>query len=132
MYKLANSVVSSFDGMWQSYVKGVDEGTLSEEEKMKQRQNQLWELAQAEGDDLWLKWINDHVWTYIGLSAPLLGAMNPVRAVLSGEDMGMPMSEKSARDMEICELFKSGDNVYQKKINFVHLPHKMSNSRLCL
>eukprot|EP00557_Chaetoceros_sp_GSL56_P011962 CAMPEP_0176476432 /NCGR_PEP_ID=MMETSP0200_2-20121128/47_1 /TAXON_ID=947934 /ORGANISM="Chaetoceros sp., Strain GSL56" /LENGTH=966 /DNA_ID=CAMNT_0017872097 /DNA_START=322 /DNA_END=3221 /DNA_ORIENTATION=- len=66
-----------------------------------QKHSQLWELAQAEGDDEWLEWINKHIWTYIGLSAPLLGAINPLRAVISGENMGMPLTEKNARNMEI-------------------------------
>ena len=121
MYTLANSFVDSFDEMWQSYVNGIQEvegkaevntntervseatGTerVSESTGTKKRPH-LWELAQAEGDDAWLEWINDHIWTYIGLSAPLLGAINPLRAVLSGENMGLPMAEKSARDMTIC------------------------------
>jgi hypothetical protein len=63
----------------------------------------LWELAQVGGDDKWLEWIDNHIWTYIGLSAPLLGAVNPLRAVLSGESMGMPMTEKNARNMKLCK-----------------------------
>jgi hypothetical protein len=55
------------------------------------------------GDDKWLEWIDNHIWTYIGLSAPLLGAVNPLRAVLSGESMGMPMTEKNARNMKLCK-----------------------------
>jgi len=125
MYKLANSFVSSLDGVWQSYGPsygtGVDEAlpgegspdgasedtaTESQEEMTKKKHRQLWELAQAEGDDAWLEWINSHIWTYIGLSAPLLGAINPLRAVLSGENMGLPMTDKSARKMEICEYQK--------------------------
>lgn len=128
MYKLANSFVSSLDDMWQSYVAGVDEETAArsdDEEKnesddtkqeqdniegsdqsdqnKKRKHPQLWELAQAEGDDEWLEWIKNHIWTYIGLSAPLLGAANPLRAVLSGENMGLPMTEKNARSMELCK-----------------------------
>jgi len=37
----------------------------------------------------------------VGLSAPLLGAVNPLRAVISGENMGMPITEESARKMEL-------------------------------
>lgn len=121
MYKLANSFVSSFDGLWQSYVAGVDEesaarsdeeeiksdtkqdNTEGSDENKKRKHAQLWELAQAEGDDEWLEWIKNHIWTYIGLSAPLLGATNPLRAVLSGENMGLPMTEKNARSMELCK-----------------------------
>jgi len=63
--------------------------------------SKLWELAKIEGDTSWLEWINAHIWTYVGLSAPLLGAANPLRAVISGENMGMPMTEESARKMEL-------------------------------
>jgi len=112
MYKLANSVVSSLDDIWQSYyaADGNQEDTSKNDEDKniadakqgkKRRHPQLWELARAEGDDKWLEWISDHIWTYIGLSAPLLGAINPLRAVLSGENMGMPMTEKNARNMEL-------------------------------
>jgi hypothetical protein len=109
IYKMANSVVSSLDGIWQS-VTGVSDDiplNTTEEEmehpilESKLRRDQLWELAQAEGDDEWLEWIDKHIWTYVGLSAPLLGAINPLRAVISGENMGMPMTEKAAREMEI-------------------------------
>jgi len=62
---------------------------------------QLWELAQMEGDDNWIEWIETHIWTYVGLSAPMLGAVNPVRAVLSGENMGIPVTEEAARVMEL-------------------------------
>lgn len=31
----------------------------------------------------------------------ILGAVNPMRAVISGENMGLPMSDEAARDMEI-------------------------------
>lgn len=65
------------------------------------KHSKLWELAQIEGDTSWLEWINAHIWTYVGLSAPLLGAINPLRAVISGENMGMPMTEESARIMEL-------------------------------
>jgi len=33
---------------------------------------QLWELAQMEGDDLWYEWIETHIWSYVGLSAPMV------------------------------------------------------------
>lgn len=108
MYSLANSFVDSLDEMWQSYTNGEEQdptdsngASASKKEDSnnarREHHSQLWELAQAEGDDAWLEWINNHIWTYIGLSAPLLGAINPLRAVLSGENMGLPMTEKSAR-----------------------------------
>lgn len=119
MFKLANSFVTSLDDMWQSYVAGIDQKTPQHEQEVDdqvtmqgkeddgrastRKYPQLWELAQAEGDDEWLEWINKHIWTYIGLSAPLLGAINPLRAVISGENMGMPLTEKNARNMEISK-----------------------------
>jgi hypothetical protein len=108
IYKMANSVVNSLDGIWQSVTGVSDEINLNDVQDIesptlesKLRRDQLWELAQAEGDDEWLEWIDKHIWTYVGLSAPLLGAINPLRAVISGENMGMPMTEKAAREMEI-------------------------------
>jgi hypothetical protein len=47
----------------------------------------LVELSKIEGDTKWLQWLHNHIWTYVGLSAPLIGAVNPLRAVLSGENM---------------------------------------------
>ena len=44
--------------------------------------------------------------TYIGLSAPLLGAVNPLRAVLSGENMGLPINDDVARYMEVSKYTK--------------------------
>ena len=48
------------------------------------RHEKLWELGQMEGETNWYEWIETHIWTYVGLSAPLLGAPNPLRAVISG------------------------------------------------
>jgi Lecithin:cholesterol acyltransferase len=61
----------------------------------------LWELACHEGDAEWIEWIENHIWTYVGLSAPVLGAINPLRAVLSGENMGLPWTDDVARDIEV-------------------------------
>ena len=65
------------------------------------RHEKLWELAQMEGDTNWYEWIETHIWTYVGLSAPLLGAVNPLRAVISGENMGLPVTDQDARIMEL-------------------------------
>ena len=65
------------------------------------RHDKLWELAQMEGDTNWYEWIETHIWTYVGLSAPLLGAVNPLRAVISGENMGLPVTDQDARKMEL-------------------------------
>lgn len=51
-------------------------------------QDNLREIAKDEGDRNWRKWIDRHIWTYVGLSAPMLGAVNPLRSVISGENMG--------------------------------------------
>ena len=67
------------------------------------RHPQFWDLAKEEGDAQWIDWIEGHIWTYVGLSAPLLGAINPLRAVLSGENMGLPISDELARAMEISK-----------------------------
>jgi hypothetical protein len=65
------------------------------------RPAKLWELARYEGDAEWIEWIEKHIWTYVGLSAPVLGAINPLRAVMSGENMGLPWTDEVARDIEI-------------------------------
>eukprot|EP00537_Pseudo-nitzschia_pungens_P017584 CAMPEP_0172411686 /NCGR_PEP_ID=MMETSP1061-20121228/77517_1 /TAXON_ID=37318 /ORGANISM="Pseudo-nitzschia pungens, Strain cf. pungens" /LENGTH=1010 /DNA_ID=CAMNT_0013147899 /DNA_START=211 /DNA_END=3242 /DNA_ORIENTATION=+ len=72
-----------------------------EEESIDYRQTQLWELAKLEGDEKWIEWLQTHVWTYVGLSAPMLGALNPLRAVISGENMGLPLNDDIAREMEL-------------------------------
>ena len=64
------------------------------------KQADLWERAQIEGDANFHDWVERHIWTYVGLSAPLLGAVNPLRATLSGENMGLPFSNEVARNME--------------------------------
>ena len=64
---------------------------------------QLFEIAKVEGDKQWLEWLGNHIWTYVGLAAPLLGAPGPLRSVLSGENMGLPFSDEEARVLELCE-----------------------------
>ena len=34
----------------------------------------LWDLAKVEGDRNFVDWLGKHIWTYVGLAAPLLGA----------------------------------------------------------
>jgi len=65
------------------------------------RQTQFWEVAKIEGDEKWIEWLQTHIWTYVGLSAPMLGALNPLRAVISGENMGLPINDDIAREMEL-------------------------------
>jgi hypothetical protein len=38
------------------------------------RHDSLWELAKMEGETNWYEWIETHIWTYVGLFAPSLGA----------------------------------------------------------
>ncbi len=57
-----------------------------------------------EGDSEWIDWQGKHIWTYVGLAAPLLGAPGPLRAVLSGENMGLPFTDAEARVLELCEF----------------------------
>ena len=64
----------------------------------------LWELAKEEGDRDFIDWLGKHIWTYVGLAAPLLGAPGPLRSVLSGENMGLPFTDEEAREMELCKF----------------------------
>ena len=77
--------------------------TSSNGKQGNEKNAQLWELAVDEGDIKWLEWIETHLWTYVGLSAPMLGAVNPMRAVISGENMGLPIADEVARDMEVSK-----------------------------
>ena len=101
-----NGVVSGFDDWWNAYF-ASQATNPSEEEGQRgshhQRHPQLWELAKLEGDGNWIDWLEQHVWTYVGLSAPMLGAINPLRAVISGENMGLPISDEVARGMEVSK-----------------------------
>ena len=127
-----DTVISHLDDWWQKYVLGhPDENDSTNNEQKKNMQPSdyssmidngktidqmddetkqleiLWELAEVEGDLAWLDWLETHIWTYVGLSAPLLGAFGPLRSVLSGENMGLPMSDEMARKLELCEFIYS-------------------------
>jgi hypothetical protein len=100
---MLTGVVSGLDDLWNSYF-GQEEEELPQYEAVtgkRGRHAQLWELAQIEGDENYLEWLENHIWTYVGLSAPLLGAVNPLRAVISGENMGLPITDEVAREMEL-------------------------------
>lgn len=87
------------DDMHQSRTtksEGGDEGG-----KESRQYPKLWELAKAEGDKEWIDWLGSHIWTYVGLAAPLLGAPGPLRSVLSGENMGLPFTHEMARGLEL-------------------------------
>jgi len=49
-------------------------------------------------------WLARHVWGYIALSPPLLGAPGALRSVLSGESFGVPITEAQAREMQVRVL----------------------------
>jgi len=78
----------------------------------------LYELAKVEGDTEWIDWLGKHVWTYVGLAAPLLGAHGPLRSVLSGENMGLPFTDEEARGLELSFGSTSSGNVISTKMGF--------------
>ena len=80
---------------------GNDNDDDDDDDNMEYRRKQFWELAKLEGDEKWIEWLETHIWTYVGLSAPMLGALNPLRAVISGENMGLPINDDIAREMEL-------------------------------
>jgi hypothetical protein len=99
-----NSASSSYLSTMSGWLYSEPQGTEAENDEKpdeKDRTLQLRELAKIEGDALWHEWIEKHIWTYVGLAAPLLGAANPLRAVISGENMGMPLTDEAARHMEL-------------------------------
>lgn len=65
----------------------TDDASSADSDTEEIQRAQLVELSKIEGDTKWLQWLHKHIWTYVGLSAPLIGAVNPLRAVLSGENM---------------------------------------------
>ena len=65
------------------------------------RKRALRELAEEERNAAFVDWVERHLWTYVSLSPLLLRAANSVRAVVSGEKMGLPMSESLVRDIEL-------------------------------
>lgn len=54
---------------------------------------------------LYQKWLDDHIHTYFAVGAPFLGAVESVKATLSGLTFGLPISEGTARLM--CNSFSS-------------------------
>lgn len=88
-------VISHYDGTW------TQDASNDEPMESSDKHAHLLVMAQVEGDSNWYEWIEKHIWTYVGLSAPLLGAVNPVRAVISGENMGLPFTDATARILEL-------------------------------
>ncbi|KAL3328601.1 hypothetical protein AABB24_035971 [Solanum stoloniferum] len=70
------------------------------------------------------RWLDDHIHAYFAVGAPLLGAIETVKATLSGSTFGLPVSEGTARLMfntfgsSIWMLpfskYCTTDNVYQR------------------
>lgn len=65
----------SFTGWWGSRLSILDElfaesskDRVEEDEELRRR---LRDLANDEGDLNWRRWIDRHIWTYVGLSAPM-------------------------------------------------------------
>ena len=105
-----SGVTKGLDELWSSYFgeEGEDgqhqnRETPSRESESSPQEWQFWELAMHEGDEAYLKWMEAHIWTYVGLAAPLLGAVNPLRSVISGENMGLPFTDEVARKLELSK-----------------------------
>jgi hypothetical protein len=92
--------------------------TEKADEKKSRKYPKLYELAKAEGDTEWIDWLGKHIWTYVGLSAPLLGAPGPLRSVLSGENMGLPFTDEEARGLELSFGSTSTVNPISSKMGF--------------
>lgn len=102
-----NSVVSGIDEWYEWLVEeNVDVSKLEGEDA--ERHAKLVQLANEEGDAKWVEWLEAHVWTYVGLSSLMLGAINPLRAVISGENMGLPIRDDIARGIELCKYTHTG------------------------
>ena len=95
-------VTSGLDELWQSYF-AEEPPPPDASDAPADKHWQFWELAKHEGDERYMEWMEKHLWTYVGLSAPLLGAVNPLRSVISGENMGLPFSDEMARQLELSE-----------------------------
>ncbi|KAH9785239.1 phospholipid--sterol O-acyltransferase [Citrus sinensis] len=47
----------------------------------------------------YIKWLDEHIHAYFAVGSPFLGATQTVKATLSGETFGLPVSEGTARSM---------------------------------
>ncbi|KAL7540865.1 hypothetical protein ACHAXR_010432 [Thalassiosira sp. AJA248-18] len=92
----------------------VEEG----EETGSRKYPKLYEIAKVEGDTEWIDWLGKHIWTYVGLAAPLLGAPGPLRSVLSGENMGLPFTDEEARGLELSFGSTATVNPISTKMGF--------------
>jgi hypothetical protein len=101
---------------------GDDEAKTTTGDASIRKYPKLWELAKMEGDSQWIDWLGKHVWTYVGLAAPLLGAPGPLRSVLSGENMGLPFTDEEARILELSFGSTSSVNPIPTKMGFCDDP----------
>ena len=95
---------SSVPGWLGSRMAIIDEFIANLKGEVQEDKNfleKLGQMARDEGDVNWRLWIDKHIWTYVGLSGPMLGAVNPLRSVISGENMGIPITDPQARVMEL-------------------------------
>ncbi|GFP82929.1 phospholipid--sterol o-acyltransferase [Phtheirospermum japonicum] len=52
---------------------------------------------------LYIKWLDEHIHAYFAVGAPLLGAIETVKATLSGFTFGLPVSELSFSAREVSD-----------------------------
>ena len=62
------------DKMDDKFGQSKGDETATEADPSVKKYPKLWELAKIDGDSEWIDWLGKHVWTYVGLAAPLLGA----------------------------------------------------------
>lgn len=72
---VGNAADSASNSDEEFRIGSIDENTIESDAEY------LWELAEAEGEMAMLEWLESNIWTYVGLSAPLLGALGPLRYV---------------------------------------------------
>jgi len=120
--KLCSYVISPFPcGEDEESTKQRDqeeESAYKNDEGSNRKYPKLYELARVEGDTKWIDWLGKHIYTYVGLAAPLLGAPGPLRSVLSGENMGLPFTHEEARVLELSFGSTSNANPISTKRGF--------------
>ena len=47
------------------------------------------------------KWMRKHIWSYIGMAAPLLGSPGALKSVMSGHQFGLTITEMQARELQL-------------------------------
>ena len=98
---VADSIIHGIDDLLHKVIPSSTSSSTTLRQSLLRQEREFVELTEIEGDAAYVAWLDRHLWTYVGLSPPLLGASNTVRCVLSGEKMGLPMSEELARRIEL-------------------------------